>query len=274
MARTSENRNRVFREDTLDAYQDCVERSIQLMYAHLGESLTIDDLADAAFMSRFHFSRVFLQVTAVSPGRFLAAIRMQEAKRLLMKTDCSVTEVALDVGYNSLGTFIRIFADFVGFPPIRFRQLAVPLRSLPLSAVTSLLPCRPIGAGFTGELECTIPLALAVVATFPSVIPRSHPSECVLCATSRFAFVKTLEPGARIFAVGIVPGATVEDAILATDERIVIGAEKVRGAHSEIRIVLRSQERIDPPIVVAFPLLIAESLVASQMSNLGEVLNA
>src|SRR5687768_12843565 len=92
---------RVYRDETLSAYERGVELSIQMMHKRLADSLTIDDLADAAFMSRCHFLRVFSKITGVSPGRFLAALRIQEAKRLLLHSNRRVTDVSLDVGYNS-----------------------------------------------------------------------------------------------------------------------------------------------------------------------------
>src|SRR5262245_42206499 len=105
--------DRVYREDTLSAYKRGVELAIATMRKSFGEPLTLDDLAHAAFMSRYHFVRTFAKITGVSPARFLAAIRMQEAKRLLLHSGRSITEISLDVGYNSLGTFTRIFSDLV-----------------------------------------------------------------------------------------------------------------------------------------------------------------
>src|SRR5207237_652416 len=81
------------------------------------------ELADSACMSAFHFSRVFSAVTGISPARFLAALRMAAAKRLLLASERRITEICMDVGYNSLGTFTTLFNEFVGIAPTRFREL-------------------------------------------------------------------------------------------------------------------------------------------------------
>lgn len=277
MSQITFKQQREFRDNTLAAHRQGVERAIATMWQRFSEAITLDHLSDAANMSRYHFSRVFATTTGLSPARFLAAIRMQEAKRLLLQTERSVTDISLDVGYNSLGTFTHIFADCVGFPPFRFRQLALPLQSLPLTIVIGLLPflnSTPSTAMLRGNVICEQPLSLTIVGLFPTAIPKSHPSECVaLRSTSRFAFREEPRAGSHIFAAGMVRESTIGDALLVTPGRVLVGAQALpTGAASdrEISIVLRENSVLDPPIVVAFPLLIAESLAGSQVSNYRE----
>ncbi|WP_281184492.1 helix-turn-helix transcriptional regulator [Micromonospora halophytica] len=94
------------------------------MWDRYHEPLSLDTMADSAFLSRFYFSRLFRSKTGTSPGRFLTAIRLYKAKNLLLETDMSVTDVAYAVGYNSLGTFISRFTRSVGVSPARYRWLA------------------------------------------------------------------------------------------------------------------------------------------------------
>ena len=63
-----------------DASKRAVQRVIEAMRANLGEELTVEEMARTAMFSKFHFSRVFQRVTGISPGRFLAAMRLQKAK--------------------------------------------------------------------------------------------------------------------------------------------------------------------------------------------------
>ena len=267
---------RAYREDTLDAYNRGVERAIAVMHQRLGDELTVDDLADAAFMSRHHFTRVFSKVTGVSPGRFLAAVRMQEAKRLLLQTDRSVTNVSLDVGYNSLGTFTRIFSDFVCLPPLRFRKLSRPLLQLTLDEVTRFLPPNRVhssNASLCGEVVCASPLALVIVAMFPTAIPRSQPIECdCLTDSLRFSFSRTAPHDTHIFAAGLPPEATMEDAVLASHSRIQVGLRQLAECvpRNRLSLELRPRRVTEPPVVIAFPLLFAESLLVNRMSNLRE----
>src|SRR5947208_1146226 len=100
-----------------------VERAIDTMQKNLGERLTIDDMARSAMFSKFHFTRVFQRVTGVSPGRFLSAMRLEEAKRLLLSTQFTVADISHRVGYNSVGTFSSRFRNSVGVSPTTYRQL-------------------------------------------------------------------------------------------------------------------------------------------------------
>ncbi|MEO3867443.1 helix-turn-helix transcriptional regulator [Nonomuraea sp. B12E4] len=92
------------------------------MYENLGDELTVDDLARRAMFSKFHFSRVFQRATGLSPGRFLSAVRLQEAKRLLVTTSLTVTEISHRVGFSSVGTFSSRFTGSVGTAPTVYRQ--------------------------------------------------------------------------------------------------------------------------------------------------------
>jgi AraC-like DNA-binding protein len=100
-----------------------VERAIETMQENLGERLTLDDMARSALFSKFHFSRVFQRVTGVSPGRFLSAMRFEEAKRLLVSTSFTISDISHRVGYNSVGTFSARFRNSVGVSPSTYRAL-------------------------------------------------------------------------------------------------------------------------------------------------------
>jgi AraC family transcriptional regulator len=101
-------------------------RSINTVIAAMrddpGNKFTIDELARIAMFSKFHFSRVFQDVTGTSPGRFLAAVRLAEAKRLLLATSLSVADISIQVGYASVGTFSTRFKFSVGVAPSAFRN--------------------------------------------------------------------------------------------------------------------------------------------------------
>ncbi|SRR6266851_2459915 len=105
-----------------EVIEQAVARVIEAMHDNLGEQLTIDDMARTAMFSKFHFSRIFREVTGVSPGRFLSALRLQEAKRLLVSTSLSVADISNQVGYTSVGTFSSRFKSRVGVAPTMYRQ--------------------------------------------------------------------------------------------------------------------------------------------------------
>jgi AraC-like DNA-binding protein len=101
-----------------------VERAIRFICERYSEPLSLDDIAGSAILSRFHFCRIFANATGVTPGRFLSAIRIYEAKRMLLNTAMTVTDISFAVGFNSLGSFSNHFTDSVGISPGRFRRIA------------------------------------------------------------------------------------------------------------------------------------------------------
>ncbi|WP_189828044.1 helix-turn-helix domain-containing protein [Streptomyces finlayi] len=86
------------------------------------EPLTLDELAHTAMVSKFHFLRTFRRITGVTPGRFLSAVRLHEAKILLASTSLNVSDIGAQVGYSSTGSFTRRFSESVGCPPTQYRR--------------------------------------------------------------------------------------------------------------------------------------------------------
>ena len=80
------------------------------------------EIAEAVAISRFHFSRRFEQLFGSSPVRYRARWRIERAKELLALSEASVTDICLDVGFESLGTFSTLFRRHVGASPSDYRQ--------------------------------------------------------------------------------------------------------------------------------------------------------
>lgn len=103
---------------------NAVERAIGCIWERYSEPLSLAEIAESALLSRFYFARVFRDTTGVTPGRFLAAVRIYQAKKLLLSTSLSVTDISFAVGYNSLGSFTNHFTGSVGVSPGRFRRMS------------------------------------------------------------------------------------------------------------------------------------------------------
>ena len=91
------------------------------------EPLDIPTLARIAHVSEAHFIRTFRATFGETPHRYLQRRRVERAMFLLGQTDREVTDVCLDVGFTSLGTFSRTFRDIVGEPPTVYRRRALPV---------------------------------------------------------------------------------------------------------------------------------------------------
>src|SRR3954452_21548264 len=86
------------------------------------EQLDIPALAGAALMSEAHFIRTFKDTFGETPHRYLQRRRLERAMALLRETQQPVTEICLDVGFTSLGSFSRTFTRVVGMSPTAYRE--------------------------------------------------------------------------------------------------------------------------------------------------------
>jgi len=89
--------------------------------------LDVPALARIAHVSEAHFIREFRATFAETPHRYLQRRRVERAAFLLRATDRSVTEICLDVGFASLGTFSRTFRAILGESPTAYRRRAEPV---------------------------------------------------------------------------------------------------------------------------------------------------
>jgi AraC-like DNA-binding protein len=85
------------------------------------EPLRVDDLARAARLSRFHFSREFRRAFGESPHAYLLTRRLERAAALLRNTDRTVVEICFAVGMQSVGSFTSSFTRTYGVSPTAYR---------------------------------------------------------------------------------------------------------------------------------------------------------
>ncbi len=98
-----------------------LSRVLNYIEANLEGSLTLDELASIACLSRFHFARAFKSAIGQSPHRYVSAKRLDRAKALL-KGDRSILDIALALGFSSQANFSRAFQQITGQAPGRFRR--------------------------------------------------------------------------------------------------------------------------------------------------------
>src|SRR6185369_3670497 len=111
--------------------------------SHLEEPLDLDHLARIAAISKFHLVRVFDEITGTTPHHFLACLRIQRAKELLLDGERSITDVCMEVGYSSLGSFSKTFTALVGFSPQYFQSMPKRLNAVQFAkAVFGFLASR------------------------------------------------------------------------------------------------------------------------------------
>ena len=92
------------------------------------QDLDIPALASVACVSEAHFIRTFRETFGETPHRYLQRRRVERAMFLLRETQRSITDICLDVGFTSLGTFSRTFREIVGQNPTVYRAGNEPIR--------------------------------------------------------------------------------------------------------------------------------------------------
>lgn|SRR5215213_708363 len=258
------------RASTSASHHRAVERVIRAMRAELCEHLSLQSLAEIAILSPFHFDRIFRQITGIPPCQFLGALRLEAAKRLLLTTQMSVTDICFEVGYNSLGTFITRFTQLVGLPPRRLRHLAdVALHTSPVAFNRHKRSWPRSSArepGITGRVESPDGFSGPVlVGLFPTRIPQGRPVACALLSgPGQYQMDQIPDGRYYAFAASFKSSRDPLAYLLPDDENIRVGAGpdqlvvkdgKAGGNHD---IELRCLELTDPPLLIALPFLLSE----------------
>ena len=99
-----------------------VRQSRAFMEKFHADRIELNDLARAAFMSRFHYVRIFQRMYGLTPRNYLRDLRISKAKKLINK-GLPITQVCLDVGYESLPTFSAVFKKCTGYTPREYQRI-------------------------------------------------------------------------------------------------------------------------------------------------------
>lgn len=249
---------------TLVLRRQGIVRALEMMQRRLADQMTLEHLAKTAAMSRFHFERVFHQITGLPPFQFLSAMRLVRARELVLSTDASITAICFDVGYNSVGTFTRRFTASVGLSPRRLRWFTRnrPGPTLIIPVAASL---HDVGGGADIVVHCRgvqgdTPI---FIGAFPSPAPIGRPRACAAAAGTGTVVLSDVPPGRHyVLAAARPAGAashrfgSAEDIVGIADPAPIQIEDRSR---REVTMQLRPVEVTDPPVVSFLPLLLHES---------------
>jgi len=254
------------RPSTIASHHEAVERVIRMMHDRLDEPLTLHEMSRTAYISPCHFNRIFRQITGIPPNQYFYALRLETAKRLLLTTSTSVTDVCFDVGYNSLGTFIRRFTGLVGLSPSRFRSLARHAsESLSVPTVSQFdMTAAATAATISGRVTAPAWFAGTIfVGLFTTPIPQGAPiSGTVIHQPGPYHVPSVADGVYYILAAGLARSKDLTDYFLyettlrGGGQPILIRNGIVEGSTN---LSLRPPEAFDPPILTTLPLLLAGS---------------
>lgn len=249
----------VMRDATLRSHYESVQRVIAAMQNQLDQPMTLQELARIGFASPWHFNRTFRQITGVPPLQFFYALRLEAAKRLLTDTQKKVIDICYEVGYQSVGTFTRRFADVLGHSPMQFRKLTRGrIRTSPyLPPDPDQHRTRP-GTSISGFVTSPNDFCGHVaVGLFTTRIPQGKPVICTLIKDGGSYRLENLSEGHfYLFAVALkeAPSSSVyfdyRTAMRAGGQSIRIFRNGFQGLTD---LELRPPSAFDPPLLLTLP---------------------
>lgn len=91
--------------------------------AHCTENITLDEIAERSGFSKYYFTRAFKDYSGTSYYKFLNICRINYSTELLIDPEISITEVAINSGFNTISSFIRMFKQIKGCTPTDYRKM-------------------------------------------------------------------------------------------------------------------------------------------------------
>jgi AraC-like DNA-binding protein len=109
----------------------------------------LDNIADEAYFSKFHFIRLFKKIYNKTPHQYLMYVRIEKARQLL-QSNTTVSEVCFSIGFNSISSFTGLFKKTVGLTPSAYQniqhQLKLDIARSPLKFIPN---CFAVKNGWT-----------------------------------------------------------------------------------------------------------------------------
>lgn len=105
-----------------NAESPMIQRAKQFIQTHKAEDISLGDVAKSVNSSTFYFCKMFKKATGLHFTDYLSRIRIEKAKNLLLNPHLRISEIAFQVGFQSLTHFNRVFRKIVGQSPTAYRK--------------------------------------------------------------------------------------------------------------------------------------------------------
>jgi AraC-like DNA-binding protein len=112
--------NQVFIQQE-NAEPPVIKRAREYIHEHQAEELSLNQVAKAVNMSTFYFCKMFKKVAGINFTDYVARVRIEKSKNLLLNPNLRVSEIAFEVGFQSLTHFNRVFKKLLGQSPTDYR---------------------------------------------------------------------------------------------------------------------------------------------------------
>jgi AraC family transcriptional regulator len=117
----SESQIPVIKHATREEIQKRLHHATDYIYSFYDQNISLDDLAAAACLSKFHFLRLFKTLYRQTPHQFITAVKIEKAKSMLKNNSDDVSRIAKSLGFDNSSSFSRTFYNQVGAYPSQFR---------------------------------------------------------------------------------------------------------------------------------------------------------
>lgn len=102
-------------------YDNCIKKSIEYIENNLKQKIELKDLADKAYLSKYHFHRIFHATIGEPVAEYIRKRRLIEAANELLNTDKKIVDIALSYQFSTQESFTKAFKKCYGIPPKEFR---------------------------------------------------------------------------------------------------------------------------------------------------------
>jgi AraC-like DNA-binding protein len=99
-----------------------ITRAKEYILEHQAEDLSLGQVAKAVNTSTFYFCKMFKKVTGINFTDYLSRVRIEKSKNLLLNPNLRISEIAFEVGFQSLTHFNRVFKKILGQSPTQYRS--------------------------------------------------------------------------------------------------------------------------------------------------------
>lgn len=262
----------------LDRYPE-IDELIEYIHLHIHDPLSIIELARFVAYSPYHFTRIFKQRIGLSPQHYIASLRLQKAKSLLLTTNYSVRDIALEIGQQSLGTFTTRFTQRIGVTPTEYRNTSKfagnHLRSLAnLDSWVDMQRRTRNHMNLYGTIESEhLFEGVILIGLFAKPIPEGLPIYGTILRSFGEFCLPNIKPGIYYLMATSVSWGMRSDEILLPQNTL--------RTRSKTPIIIRSNTPVpsqqvvlyppridDPPILVSLPLLMSRFLGRTIQSHL------
>lgn len=133
---------------SIEIYKSRINKVIDFVNENLDRAIPLDELAEVAYFSPYHFHRIFVAVTGESVNDFTNRVRLEKTARLLRYGKNAIADIGGECGFSSASTFSRAFKQHFGISPSAYRKGA-PIENSKIRK--ELFPVKDYHCNMTGE---------------------------------------------------------------------------------------------------------------------------